>query len=392
MNDLAKSRLLEIIQNYGISVIDEPHRVEALLRDLCGNCRVEIAVLLTALKERVPQTLLTQGKAVSLKVLAAQLTGRLQDNHAIEQNAAQWAVETWAVALNLISYSISTGGGRTMYSAEISRRNPGCFLFLVDQSYSMRDPFGSSESGNSKAKMLADAINRSLLTLVGRCSKDEGVRRYFQVGVIGYGATIGPAMGGDLIGRELVWVDELAAHPLRVEERQQKVSDGMGGLVEVPKEFVIWFDPVANNGTPMCRALWQAHAILETWVAQHPEAFPPVVINISDGESTDGDPLPPSEAIRELTTTDGNVLLLNLHLSSLRGMPTLHFPNNGDNLPDDSARLLFWMSSTLPPHMGEAAHEKGFLLSDNARGFVFNANIEDVIEFIDIGTRPSNMR
>src|SRR5206468_1673286 len=28
------------------------------------------------------------------------------------------------------------------YQAEISRKNPGCFLFLVDQSESMEDPFG----------------------------------------------------------------------------------------------------------------------------------------------------------------------------------------------------------------------------------------------------------
>ena len=279
-----------------------------------------------------------------------------------------------------------------MYSAEISRKNPGCFLFLVDQSYSMQDPFGGSESSNSKSQELAIIINRSLLTLVGRCSKDEGIRRYFQVGFVGYGASVGPALGGDLAGRDLVWIDELAEHPLRVEDRRQKISDGMGGLVEVTNQFYIWVDPVASNGTPMCRALWQAHAILETWVAQHPEAFPPVVINISDGESTDGDPQPPSEAIRELTTADGNVLLLNLHLSSLRGVPTLHFPNAEDSLPDDYARLLFRMSSTLPAYMSNAAHEKGFLLSDGARGFVFNAHIADVIEFLEIGTRPSNMR
>ena len=33
------------------------------------------------------------------------------------------------------------------YQAEISRKNPGCFLFLVDQSESMEDPFGGGEAG-----------------------------------------------------------------------------------------------------------------------------------------------------------------------------------------------------------------------------------------------------
>src|SRR5690606_25638278 len=109
----------------------------------------------------------------------------------------------------------------------------------------------------SKAQFLADAINRALDTLVGRCSKDEGVRRYFEIGVIGYGASVGPALGGALVGRDIVGIDELADNPLRVEERLQKIPDGMGGIVEVTNRFAVWFDPVANNGTPMCQALWR---------------------------------------------------------------------------------------------------------------------------------------
>ena len=33
------------------------------------------------------------------------------------------------------------------YQAEISRKNPGCFLFLVDQSESMEDPFAGGDNG-----------------------------------------------------------------------------------------------------------------------------------------------------------------------------------------------------------------------------------------------------
>jgi len=68
-------------------------------------------------------------------------------------------------------------------------------------------------------------------------------------------------------------------------------------------------------------------------VAQHPKSFPPVVINITDGESTDGDPYPASAAIRELETEDGNVLLLNLHLSSCRA-PQVFFPDSESGLAE----------------------------------------------------------
>ena len=67
-----------------------------------------------------------------------------------------------------------SSGGRSImpYTAEISRVNPTCFLFLVDQSGSMAERFGG-ESGKTKAQGVADAINRLFETLVTRCSKGD---------------------------------------------------------------------------------------------------------------------------------------------------------------------------------------------------------------------------
>jgi len=64
------------------------------------------------------------------------------------------------------------------YSAEISRTNPSCFLFLVDQSGSMSDPFGDGEVPRKKADGVADATNRLLQNLVIKCAKEEGIRDY----------------------------------------------------------------------------------------------------------------------------------------------------------------------------------------------------------------------
>jgi DnaJ-class molecular chaperone len=52
--------------------------------------------------------------------------------------------------------------------AEISRTNPTLFVFLLDQSGSMSDPFGGQAS-ISKASGVARAINRMLSNLVIRC-------------------------------------------------------------------------------------------------------------------------------------------------------------------------------------------------------------------------------
>jgi len=74
------------------------------------------------------------------------------------------------------------------YTAEINRENPSCFLFLIDQSGSMSDPW-AGDPNKKKADELAVIINRLLQNLVLTCVRDEkGPRDYFHVGVIGYGA------------------------------------------------------------------------------------------------------------------------------------------------------------------------------------------------------------
>ena len=277
------------------------------------------------------------------------------------------------------------------YTAEISRANPSCFLFLIDQSGSMADPFGAGESSRRKADGVADAINRLLQNLVIKCAKEEGVRDYYHVGVIGYGAHVGPAFRGSLAGRELVPISEIGNTPARIEERTKKVDDGAGGLVDQSIRFPIWFDPVASGGTPMCQALGLAQRILQGWLAQHPACFPPIVINITDGEATDGDPSGAADAIRKLSSNDGEVLLFNVHLSSQRATP-IEFPDTEAGLPDQFAQLLFRMSSPLPAYMRSIAQQEGYKVSEGTRGFVFNADIVAVIRFLDIGTRPSDLR
>jgi hypothetical protein len=56
-----------------------------------------------------------------------------------------------------------------------------------------------TESGRSKAQFVADVLNKTLYTLVTNCSKADGVRNYFDVGVIAYGGTeVGSGFGGAL--------------------------------------------------------------------------------------------------------------------------------------------------------------------------------------------------
>jgi hypothetical protein len=273
------------------------------------------------------------------------------------------------------------------YTAELSRTNPTSLLFLIDQSSSMAEPFGAQPE-KPKADGVADGINRLLQNLVLKCAKGDGIRDYFHVGVIGYGGRVVWALGGKLTGQKLVPISVIANNPLKVEQRTRKVDDGAGGLVEQKFKFPVWFEPIAGGRTPMCQAIMEATTALEEFTALFPDAFPPLVINISDGRPTDGNPELPATKLRNLATTDGNVLMFNAHLSSKAARP-IEFPSQESELPDPEALILFKMSSILPPKLREAALSEGFRVNDNTRGFVFNADLVSVIRFLDIGTRAA---
>ena len=158
-----------------------------------------------------------------------------------------------------------------MYSAEISRKNPGCFIFLLDQSASMEDPFGGS-SDRRKADELATIINKLIHNLSIRCAKGDSMYDYFHVAVIGYGqdTVVKSAFDGPLTGKDLIPISELANNPLRIEDRVKKQDDGNGGLVEQSVKFPLWFEAKHAGGTPMSSAFKMASEMVQRWVAEHP--------------------------------------------------------------------------------------------------------------------------
>ena len=276
------------------------------------------------------------------------------------------------------------------YTAEISRANPSCFVFLIDQSGSMVEPIAGSD-GKRKCDSVADAINRLLHNLIIKCARGEGVRNFYEVAVIGYGAQVAPGFSGPLAGRDLVPIAEIANSPARVEEREKTVEDGAGGTIVKKVKFPVWFEPVAKGTTPMGGALSMAQSLLRDWVGRRASSYPPIVINITDGEATDSGPVPQAEELRGLATNDGPVLLFNCHISR-DPIPPVVFPETDADLPDAFARTLFRVSSPLPESIRTLAQGEHFNLGENSLGFAFNADLVELIRFLDIGTRASNLR
>jgi parallel beta-helix repeat protein len=103
MNELPRRKLLEIVAKHGRSIIENPRRLEGLLRDYCGEYRREISVLVSAVKEHAVLDLLAASANLPPKVLLARLAQRLCDNLGLSKEAAQWSIESWALAFGIIS-------------------------------------------------------------------------------------------------------------------------------------------------------------------------------------------------------------------------------------------------------------------------------------------------
>lgn len=273
------------------------------------------------------------------------------------------------------------------YSAQIRRQNPTALLFLVDQSGSMG---GAMSTGSTKAQFVADVLNRTLTVLVTRCQAAGGeIRDYFYVGVLAYnGNGVTNGFNGPLSSAILQPISAIANHPLRLEKRNKKMSDGAGGIIEEAIDFPVWFDSIADGGTPMCAALTSAAQEIAQWSDQNSESYPPTIINVTDGAATDGNPEEFASKIKTIQTNDGNLLLLNLHVSDGVGS-AITFPDSESNLPDEYAKMLFRMSSNLPQALTSYARTKGYTVGAEAKGFMYNADATDIVQFFDIGTKAA---
>jgi len=273
----------------------------------------------------------------------------------------------------------------------------GLFVLLLDQSLSMQGPI--AHASTSKGHALASAINTWLANACVSCATDSGFEDLYDVAVIRYftdeeaNPIIESALAGPLAGKELVAIGEIASNPVHIETAMSVLKDERAGLpVEVPLQVPIWMYPLSRGATPICSAICKACEIIDEWIACNPQGSPPVVINITDGESSEGDPVPYADALKQRVTDVGNAVFFNCCLGASWAYPLMTdavmLKSNELLLPDSFARTLFRMSSPLPEAIVEKAQRAGHACESNARGFAYNADSNTLIQFLDLLTPP----
>lgn len=272
---------------------------------------------------------------------------------------------------------------------EISRKKPALVIFLIDQSYSMTEAWGGGRE-ISKADELASIINNQLTNLLIDSVKEGGIRSYFHISVIGYGGEgegeAASAFIGGLQGKDIATIDEIGKVPARLVEKEVVVPDDSGVENVRSIKMPVWIDPVAEGTTPMYKAFAKAEEIIAGWLPSHQGSHPPIVFNITDGAWTGPDPTDTVRRIQSMGPASGNAFIFNCHISSESGEADI-FPESDAGLKTDLAKKLFGLSSTLSPSMVSLASRMRLPVTEQSRGFTFNADKTAIANFLEIGTR-----
>ena len=92
--------LCSVINIAGISILDDPEKVSALLNEYSrGEYEKERNALILALDDHIPQDLLKSPRGFTLVNTSEKLRKRLMDHYDMPEDLARWTIETWVKAL-----------------------------------------------------------------------------------------------------------------------------------------------------------------------------------------------------------------------------------------------------------------------------------------------------
>ena len=101
MDDAARQKLYELINDHGVDVSKDIYRCKGLLKDYCAGYPKEMNVLISALQLEIPNALTASQNSSPQNNLLTRLTKQLYDNIGVREELAYWAVESWAIALGV---------------------------------------------------------------------------------------------------------------------------------------------------------------------------------------------------------------------------------------------------------------------------------------------------
>jgi hypothetical protein len=249
-------------------------------------------------------------------------------------------------------------------------------VFVLDRS--LADPFAATVQ-NPVGRLQEHAND-----LLKQISKLQGGAVDVVIASYGLGPSgevdVRSTFEGPLAGKSIVRHVDLAEGAIRVEEIQEEVSNGIGGLVSVTRKKPIYFDLEATAAAPPVTAFERVADLAAEWCRQHHTAcLAPIVLHLTRGHLEPGDIDWAKGALARVDLNAGPVTLYHLVVTD-EPHKSLAYPASDEEIAIPSLKKL-WEASSLLLERERLAAEKRSVTADS-RGMVVNGKFDLLLDAV----------
>jgi len=229
------------------------------------------------------------------------------------------------------------------YRTLATSRTPALVIYLLDLSASMNDTLG----GRTRNAIVAAALHAAVRRMVFRSTKGSLVAPRYRIAIYGYSDEVYDLLNG------IQPIDAVARY----------------GIPDLP----------IMNGTDAALGFAAVHALLTRELKFIQNCPTPLVCHMTDGQYTGADPLPITQEIRTMGTSDGEVLIENIFVDT--GASEVNDIHAWKGVTDRTplrgyAAALRQMSSQIPSSYRNAIREAGYDPAEDAYLFFPGATTE----------------
>lgn len=250
----------------------------------------------------------------------------------------------------------------------------------------MAEPYND---GLSKGMYQCRLVNKFLNELIFWNSAGDKIKDRFFISIIGHN-------NGNANEIRQGYLSSFADSPIRIEKVKKKVSDGIGGLVEIDNEEAIYVDRIFMGGENLLEAFKLAQNKIKDWIEQK-EYCSTLIVNVSGGFTADWkETTIRINNMKAMVNNSDRLLFFNLLLDS--NNKNLLFPTLEEVAQVSFTNLLYYEWSSyfnFPIEPKTRLHNKLVdNLSDleiyvnelNAKKMFSNCNLLEILNYIYIGS------
>jgi len=247
-------------------------------------------------------------------------------------------------------------------------------VLLLDRS--VEDPFsGNTQNACAKLQEHANDLLKQVSAL-----KEGAV----DVAVVSYGLDPGgqvelrTTLEGPLAGQTVVPHTALESGALRVEEFQEEISNGLGGLITVTRKKPVFLELEPTAAAPPAEALVAVARIAADWCALHPNAcVPPIVLHLTRGR---GDAAALEQAVGPLKAVSIGAGPLALYHLVVTEAPhkSIAYAQAAADFDDPGLQALWALTSPLLGRERLGAQRPA--ITPESRGMVVNGKFDLLLE------------